>query len=258
MTLILTELSRFGIAMAADSAVMVPSLAPSGRWIPRPLTGVRKLFPIHKLQAGVSVWGLGKIDTIDTDIWLYNFIISNEGKYSTLRDFVFLLQDELRRYIPDIDPNSYGTIGFHVAGFVEWKGRKLPTLYHVHNGRSQVLEDRGQASQIDPRRVNANHDISPEECEKLFDQGMACITRNGDYEMYAALSELVEDFFSELREKGFRVPHPPSLKARAEYLRFWIKTMSEIYNLSNIIPGIGGSVTSLIISERGIEGYETA
>jgi len=258
MTLILTELSQLGIAMAADSAVTMLSLTLNGKKILRPLTGIRKLLPIHKLEAGVSVWGLGKIDTIDTDVWLYNFITSNERKYSTLKDFVFLLQDELRKHIPDIDPDSYGTIGFHVAGFVEWKGRKLPTLYHVHNGRSQVLEDRGQASQIDPRRVNANQDMPPEECEKLFDQGMAYITRNGDYEMYAALSEIVENFFSELGEKGFRVPYPPSLKARADYLRFWIKTMSEIYSLSNKIPGIGGPVASLIISERGIEGYETS
>jgi len=257
MTLVLTELSTFGIAMAADSALTMPSLAPNRIVFPRVLIGVTKLFPIHKLQAGVSVWGLGQIGKIDTDRWLENFISSNEDKYYTLQDFALLLQDELRKYVPDIDVDSYGTIGFHVAGFVEWKGRKLPTFYHVHNGRSQVLEDRGQASQIDPRRVNANHDISPEECEKLFDQGMAYITRNGDYEMYAALSELVENFFSELREKGFRVPYPPSLKARAEYLRFWIKTMSEIYRLSNIVPGIGGPVTSLIISERGIDGYET-
>jgi len=260
MTLVLTELSLLGIAMAADSAVTTPSLTPNRQRIfPRVLIGVTKLFPIHKLQAGVCAWGLGQISAIDTDVWLKNFIVSNEDRYSALQDFVLLLQNELRKHVPDIDLNQYpyGTVGFHVTGFVEWKGRKLPDFYHVHNGRSQVLESRGQASQIDPRRVNANHDMPPEECEKLFSQGMAYITRNGDYQMYAALSSLVEQFFDMLGKRGFQIPYPPSLKARAEYLRFWIKTMSEIYRLSNIVPGIGGPVTSLIISERGIEGYET-
>jgi len=86
MTLVLTELSLLGIAMAADSAVTTPSLTPNRQRIfPRVLIGVTKLFPIHKLQAGVCAWGLGQISAIDTDVWLKNFIVSNEDRYSALQ-----------------------------------------------------------------------------------------------------------------------------------------------------------------------------
>jgi hypothetical protein len=44
---------------------------------------------------------------------------------------------------------------------------------------------------------------------------------------------------------------------RAEYLRFQIRTVSGIYKLSNMFPLIGGPITTLTISSRGFESYET-
>jgi hypothetical protein len=43
MTLVLTEVSNFGIAMAADSAVTERIVKPNGNVTYRVLTGVRKL-----------------------------------------------------------------------------------------------------------------------------------------------------------------------------------------------------------------------
>jgi hypothetical protein len=81
-----------------------------------------------------------------------------------VHDFVVLLRDELRICISRIDVKNrdeeYGTIGFHLAGFVNWHGQMTPTFYHIHNGRSLVLEKRG--INIDPSTINANHDLLPE------------------------------------------------------------------------------------------------
>ena len=63
MTLIITELSKFGITMAADTAV---TMQISG--VTRVLVGVRKLQPIEKLNAGISIWGHGMIAGLHSDI----------------------------------------------------------------------------------------------------------------------------------------------------------------------------------------------
>jgi hypothetical protein len=68
---------------------------------------------------------------------------------------------------------------------------------------------------------------------------------------------------------GLSFPYPESLESRGEYLRFWIKTITEIYRLSNarrrVLPqpvtsgdaSIGGPVTVLTISKEGITSFYT-
>jgi len=246
MTLILTEITEFGIAMAADSAVTT-TYNLGGRRGHRVLTGVKKLQPIHYLNAGISCWGIGEIEGIDTDIWLENFIRDHNG-INTLGEFAVSLQDDLRRAVGTVGQNS---LGFHLAGFVEKDGSRLPTFYHIHNGASQHPDIN---MRINPALFNANQDFPPEVCRA----GLFKITRNGDYNLYANLFEVVENFFNlRVRPLGIEIPHPMTLDSIAEYLRFQIKTVSEIYKLSNLVPGIGGPVTTLTIDEQGITSYET-
>jgi hypothetical protein len=69
---------------------------------------------------------------------------------------------------------------------------------------------------------------------------------------------VVETFLNlKVRPLGIEIPHPLNLNSLAEYLRFQIKTVSEIYKLSNLVPGLGGPVTTLTISEQGITSLET-
>lgn len=56
----------------------------------------------------------------------------------------------------------------------------MPTFYHIHNGRSQMLEARKVF--VDPKLVNANHDIPPELARELLGSG-AFVIHNGDYAM---------------------------------------------------------------------------
>ena len=88
--------------------------------------------------------------------------------------------------------------------------------------------------------------------------------------IFAFLYEQMNPLFDRIREAtGLAFPYPPSLQARGEYLRFWVKTLIEIYRLSNhrrrILPqpatagdaSIGGPVTVLTISESGIKSFYT-
>jgi len=257
MTLILTELSEFGIAMAADSAVTHIIDYPGGVGA-RVYRGAVKLLPVQSLQAGISVWGIGALSGVPIDNHLRNFLHDNRSNYSSLRELAFLLQDELRRWVPDIDVDSHplGTIGIHLAGFENVGNQQLPTFWHIHNGRSQALPD----SNIDPRRINANHDRPPQR----YPPGHFYITRNGDFQLYSRVFVAFERLFNSLRQSGFVIPDANTLavtplRARAEYLRFQIKTVAEIYKMSNVpVPGsISGEVTTLTLTDSGIEMYWT-
>ncbi|HER54302.1 MAG TPA: hypothetical protein ENO13_00165 [Candidatus Bathyarchaeota archaeon] len=142
MTLIITELSSYGISMVADSAITMDIIMPITRVIGhRVYFGATKLRPIPKLEAGISFWGEGQIGDIDTDVWILNFIQRNEENYESLEDFASLLQDELREYVPEIiDPQDlrYGTLGFHLAGYENHNDDMLPTFWHIHNGQSET------------------------------------------------------------------------------------------------------------------------
>jgi len=258
MTLILTEISSFGIAMAADSAVTQKIAKPNGNFTYCVLTGVHKLQVIDKLNAGISVWGMGAIppNNTQTDIWLQDFIDSQRANYNSLSDFATLLQNELRRLIPPInvdnDNDRFGTIGFHLAGYVNYNGRKTPTLYHIHNGISTALFQRD--IEIDPTIVNANHDLPPNIVQQELSQGEVPLYRNGDWTTYARLFNHLDKFLQSLsQEGGLTIPHSRNLKERAEWLRFQIRTLSELYRLSNLhLPTIGGKIDTLLITPNGI------
>ncbi len=241
-TLVLTELSKYGVAMAADTALTQNTPRGDARSLERRVYhGAMKLRPIPKIVAGVSVWGEGKIGTVDTDIWLRDFIGSHEPDYTDLETFARLLKDSLNTIIGVPEQEKHNApLGFHLAGFRDTDAGRLPCFYHIHNKTKDGA-------------FFASLDRPPQ----AYGEGIYCVTRNGDYHVYAELFTMIENYFTELRHRGLRLPFPEDLGMRAEYLRFQIKTIAEIYRLSNMIPWIGGPITTLTISENGFHSYET-
>jgi hypothetical protein len=263
MTLLLTEISRYGIAMAADSALSVPTLLPVERqYIYRVYFGATKLRPIPKLQAGISWWGEGKIGGVDTDVWLLDFIHRNEAQYNTLRQFAILLRNQLReqiRPIPTTDGEAlrYGSIGFHLAGFTRRQNSLLPTFWHIHNGQSERYQD------IDPTLVNANNDIPPQTAreelarpERTRDEDWLLI-RNGEFQtVYAPFYQVMRELTRFLRTQRTVIIPAQSLKGRAEFLAFQIRAIRDLYGMSqDLLPSVGGNVAILTISQNRIQNY---
>jgi len=268
MTLILTWLFPFGIVMGADSAITYPHLyvtEPNGRRRPRILTGVRKVFQIPKIHAGISFWGAANIGNQTTDAWLSEFIISQENRYNNIHDFAILLQDELRTLVPEItDPEGsynyrYGTRGFHLAGFVEYQNQSVPTFYHIHNGQSEVYPN------INPRVINANQDLPPQRVLELFSQNINPYVRNGDFHIYSTLFHSLYTAFAHKNKRlrqiygQFRFPDPSKfttpLEAYMEFVRFWIRLVRDVYALSNLPEIIGGEISVLSITPDGNIGF---
>jgi hypothetical protein len=263
MTLVLSRLTPYGIAMAADTAVTVEFEFPE-ETLQRTYTDARKLQKIPQLNAGISWWGEGIIDGIFADLWLERFIRDNSAE--SLEEFAISLQNELRRLgftIPEDASTSTlrdGTIGFHLAGFVEYNNRRIPSLYHIHNGRSIYYRT------VDPHIVNANHDFPPLRVIEHWSNREWPGLRNGDYRPYAVLSNYLAGFFRQLHGNPdmctaggdrFQIPYPLNLETISEFLRFNIRLVKDIYDLSNYPLIIGGRVTTLTITEDGIHSYST-
>jgi hypothetical protein len=249
MTLVITELSTFGIAMVADSAVTSTEEVPSGRAISRVLTGVQKLQPVPYLNAGLSVWGLGELPTssgrVSTDLWLFDFIQEHES-IESLDDFANTLAAELQRVAGDVDE----PMGIHLAGYVDVDGEDLPTFYHVRNNDG------------DFRRGYDIHDFVPGQDfpPQAVDQGWYR-TRNGDYGAYAVLSSAVEAALAHIQQDptlDLTVPSE-SLQGRVAYLAAWLRFVSDLYASSSLLRTIGGEISALGIAPTGrITHYPTA
>ena len=82
MTLIVSEISKFGIAMAADSAVTEQypvdwELSSGISTPPTVRTGAQKIIPIKSINAAISVWGFGTVgipSNLDAQIPIDRFL----------------------------------------------------------------------------------------------------------------------------------------------------------------------------------------
>jgi hypothetical protein len=137
MTLIVSEVSKFGIAMTADSAITEQyptSWALSSGKPPPPTvrTGAQKIVPIQSINAAISVWGFGTVGMpndldaqIPIDCFLQDFAESIRSGVS-LDDVGYRLVNIVNQRI------KIGQIrgGFHLAGYSEENSKRFPALYH--------------------------------------------------------------------------------------------------------------------------------
>jgi hypothetical protein len=265
MTLILTELSPFGIAMAADSALVQDLRKPNGTIGEKVYHGALKLFSVSKLRAGIAYWGWGDIpepgqdwfskSLVRTELWLPSFLGTNEEKYNSISELAQLLEGELRKRIPKIDVTEQpdGDGGIHLAGYELKDGQLFPTLWHIHNGKSQRLPKKI----LDPTIVNANNDITPEEGYDIVQKQGLVILRNGDIKPYTILWELLfkpkSPFAEIVASTGLTFPYANNLSERTKFLSFQIQTVTGIYRFSKEDRGIGGPITTLSIDQNGMK-----
>jgi len=257
MTLVLTDVSMYGVAMAADSAVTFPS--------GRVYVGAQKLLPVDKINCGLSLWGRGDVAGTPADEWLTDFIEHDIGTGMSLWDTANTLADRLNKDFGEIISDR---MGVHLGGFDvdQESGIRGAAFYHVHNGHYHVGVKGGQVIDIPdekpPIRAFKAHADRPPGSNSSDDRPLP--VRNGDILIFAFLSEKVDAILDVMASNtGFSFPYPRTLETRGEYLRFWINTVKGIYRLSNARPrnliqpptvgdaSIGGPVTVLTISESG-------
>lgn len=215
----------------------------------------------------MAFWGEAKIQDEYADLWLNNFIQREITSRMSLWKVACRLAESLNLAFGGVIRNR---MGIHVAGFDEKDGVRGPAFYHVHNGHYVVVARNGHIVVV-PREDPPIREFRPHDdhLPRVYQVGdFPPLTRNGDFAICSFLQEQLYPFMLDLqRTAGFIFPYPQTLAMRGEFLRFWIKTVEEIYRLSNQrvrnLPEpatageahIGGPISVLTISERGIEDF---
>lgn len=261
MTLVMTEVSTYGVAMAADSAVTFPD--------GRVYVGAQKLLPVPQINAGLSIWGRGSVNGTAADTWLQGFVQNDVTNGMSLLNMAETLVDKLNS---EFGGPINDRMGIHVGGFDEKDGVRGPTFYHIHNGHFHFKFGNGTINLVpgeDPpiRELRVHEDHPP---QIYTGNDFPIPTRNGDFSIFAILYDQLNPILNNIQNStGFRFPFPSSLAARGEFLRFWINIARELYRLSNfrvrVLPqpatagdaGIGGPVSILTISPEGIQSFYT-
>ena len=131
MTLLVTELSKYGVVMVAETALPPLPALPLGCTSeagPHP----QMVRAIPSLQAGVAAWGCRCMPTgegwVGVGAWL-DGVLQRHGDARDIGEFAARLLQELSR-APRLVSEP---MGFHVAGYVMVAGEALPALYQVSN-----------------------------------------------------------------------------------------------------------------------------
>ncbi|GEM_PF-1667975 len=266
MTLIVSEVSRHGIAMAADSAVTSnPALElrlESGRPAPPVIrTGAQKIIPLWPINAAIACWGFGAVgphDNPNAQIPVDTFLIDFAGtvqETESLDDVGRRLVDVLNRRIP---VGRRG--GFHLAGFTEDQGRRFPALYHIHTGPN-AQGPHGPLVLYRDAPYGQNPHISIDQWLAYIETGGFYWIRNGEFGVYAHFSARLNQLMEELqREERFVCPDPAKfrtpLEGRGRFLKLQVQTICEFYRLSNRIDSIAQPISWVTINPERIERFE--
>jgi hypothetical protein len=261
MTLVMTEVSTYGVAMAADSAVTFPD--------GRVYVGAQKLLPVPQINAGLSIWGRGDVNGTAVDTWLQDFVQNDVTREMTLLNMAETLVVKLNN---EFDGPINDRMGIHVGGFDEKNSVRGPAFYHIHNGHFHFEFGNGNITEVpeeDPpiRELRVHEDRPP---QIYHGDNFPKPTRNGDFSIFGILYDKLNPILKDIQNlTGFSFPFPPSLASRGEKLRFWINIARELYRLSNfrlrVLPqpatagdaGIGGPISVLTISSDGIQSFYT-
>jgi hypothetical protein len=266
MTLVLTELSTAGIAMAADSAITRLS---NGTIDEIDQEGWRKILRVPKIRAAISYWGMiGSVTQVQFDIWLQR-VIAEEDNYDNLAELAEYIVRKLNEACNNQPLNNGEDTGIHVAGYQQWAdGVERPFFYHVHNGhgRFNVQEKRDNNGnllsvnpiwQSDPRKLFEAHQDFPYPTQPIemsldvLQDGY--ITRNGAFFIYAVLWQQMQYAFQYINKiQNVSLPRDPSnISSRKGFLHIMLQMMIQFYRCSNQSRIVGGEVTSLGIGPNG-------
>lgn len=233
MTILFTDITRFGIVFAADSLLTRKGKPDSRR---------RKILEVPYLQAVIGYFGLAQVRTKYMDDWLRKFINDNHDAVS-LEEFAHRLGAQLDTDMPRTISDR--RLGMHIAGYMTQDDVTIPSFWFVRNiqhldtaGRYHGVSDKFQVSE----EIRGHHykHMSPSELSGWLEKGNIIFFRNGVLVPTTFVSDGLHNLFKKgiWRQPGFRPPQ--SLKEYAEYVEFRTKVIIDIFrrfHLSDVLVG---------------------
>lgn len=264
MSLIVTQVSNYGIVMIGDSAE-TNITKNNSKYI---RIGVNKVIQVHK-KFGISFWGDGKINKLPMDFFLEDLINEKINSDIKLYELANLICNTINNNKNFFDTEKI--CGFHIAGYEKFNDRFLPSIYHVHNHNNKKSHKHKLKVYHDfPNGVYNNNlknffiDFDKEKIDWHL--------RNGSYELFAILWDYIApksniskhnkilsilDYMKKI-DKNFDCPEKKNIDSYANFYSFLVEIVIKLIDLSNKLETISGPLTVLTINKNGIVKYSKA
>lgn len=273
MTLVVSDVSKFGIVMLADSAVTEtwsqPIDLPSGKQLTDVVRiGAQKIVPIEPINAAISIWGFGAIQSspgnnelrIPVDLFIRDFAeLVDAG--TSLEEVGNKLADAVNsRIVVGIERG-----GFHLAGYANQGGKCFPALYHIHTGHDNEPLHELRLYHDFPFDWYEKDGINAGECVDRWladlEAGSARMLRNGIFPFYAMLWQRMRELMTDMALVGFVCPDYSAfpgreLEVRSRFLKLQLQTICEFFRLSKFPKYIAMPISCITISTQGIKTFE--
>jgi len=267
MTLVVTEISKHGIVMAADSAITQKSFTDNQITV---RTGMQKIIPIPYLKGAMGFWGDSSVLSTDLpkrpvstlDRFLVDFVERHEDCKS-IESFGQKLCDDLNS---KIEIGKY-RLGIQLTGYKNGDDNITPRIFHLHTGKENEPQN----------ELRLHHDFI---CEKRptvdsWKEALKSETfwlRNGDYERYAQFAKPLNELVTKWSEQDFCCPDSTKFKhkakslgrsenfaeleARGRFIKLQVEFMCDLHQLSNQPNFVSRPVSWIAISPEKIEIFE--
>jgi len=253
MSLIVTQISQFGIIHASDSKLTETR---SGKDIDA--GSVRKVFPIPYLDSGLSIAGSFTIGGQPLEEWIKDFI-ENQKKEKTLllSDFANRLRDELQyRMLPQ--EKHDGSI-IHIAGYVQSGSFRHPEFWFIRNIKKideSTGEYIGAGEEFTISEDFWNRDCLERDFMKEFKKGTKIyrLYINGMAEARISFNILQDDILAFLRKvwanSNWKFRPPNSLDEMLILIELYMEVITKMFRISNYdVFYVGGSIQSYLIPQ---------
>lgn len=246
MTLVVSDLSKHGIAMVGDSAVTF--MGPPKRAYPK----ASKIHYCESANAGIALWGNAYFAGIQLDQWIGEF----QGRFREdaigFEEFAELLaEDALRLSSQDDRQWEDKAFGIHVAGYING----IPRLWHIHCGHRHET----------PHEPRLYRDFPEDKgwTERQFEALLNCDRprvpihlRNGYTPYYGLLFENMYRYSQQLYHyMGVKLPQE-SLMGSIEFHKSLIKFVAGALVAAGEHPGVNDELSYIGFYKDGVVDYK--
>lgn len=245
MSLILTQINRFGIIFASDTNITVNGVSTKKG---------EKIFDIPHLQAALCLAGTYSIEGISVDRWITSYTKLDKSK--NLREFAKNLCNSLEAKMRT-EERSAGCI-IHIAGFVDKKRTEHPEMWGISNVNLLSNGEYSIKEKFDFREDFWCRDWQNKNIKDLFNK-----PDGYGYQYYIngftagrvsfnVLSLYLNDFLLKLwQDKNYKFRPPKNLDEYNDLATFTMEFISLMFNLSDYFPKyIGGEIKLKTIKGR--------
>jgi len=241
MSIIVTQISKYGIVFGADSNITNDTEV---------VKEDIKIFEIPKLKSAMCTAGAYSVNGEILSKWLLKFIEERSNEYTNLKEFTELLKNEVgEKMSTDEKKNLFIT---HIAGYENGH----PEMWHISNTKLENGEYTEGQEKFHLSEDLWNRDWKKNNLENIFESDGL------NYQLYVngytpgriafnVVRTYIDTFFMSMwQQQNYKFRPPRNIKEQEEFVKIYIQIINSLFEISDYEPKIiGGNVKTFSISK---------